>query len=69
MIMRTKIWMFFVILAVAFTASARWFIVAIPGGAGVQLQSSSTLNIAAATLAADPQDPNSIVVTIRLRMQ
>ena len=64
-----KKWIFFAILALAGIASARWFIVGIPGGGGVQLQNSTTLEITQTTLTADQQDANSLVLTVRLRVQ
>ena len=64
-----KKWIFFAILALAGIASARWFIVAIPGGEGVQLQSYTTLTVTSSTLSADQQDPNGLILTVRLRIQ
>ena len=66
---RVKIWAMFIVLAIAFVASARWFIVGVPGGAGVQLQNSTTLSITSAALFADQQDPNGVVLTVKLRLQ
>ncbi len=68
--MMFKVWcMCIVVLAIALATSARWLIVGAPGGGGVQLQNSTTLSITSAALTPDPQDPNRLVITVRLQMR
>jgi hypothetical protein len=66
---KITIWALLIVLALALSASATWYIVAAPGGAnGVELHNTSTLYITDVTLSPDAADPNGILCLIKMQM-